>query len=74
LKRIQSSIKLWTKQGGRQGYLDCINPDNLSKLNYPVLIEEKEGGYQATVWGLPEFQVFAATREDALNNLHKLMN
>ncbi|HLO84743.1 MAG TPA: hypothetical protein VK203_06985 [Nostocaceae cyanobacterium] len=24
LKRIQSSIKLWTKKGGRQGYLDYV--------------------------------------------------
>ncbi|KAB8331584.1 type II toxin-antitoxin system HicB family antitoxin [Scytonema tolypothrichoides VB-61278] len=48
--------------------------DNLSKLNYSVLVEEKEGGYQATVWGLPDCQVLAATREEALKNLHELMN
>ena len=48
--------------------------DNLSKLNYSVLVEAKEGGYQATVWGLPDCQVFAQTREDALNNLRELVN
>ncbi|MDZ8052832.1 MAG: type II toxin-antitoxin system HicB family antitoxin [Aulosira sp. ZfuVER01] len=44
-----------------------------SKLNYSVLVEAKESGYQATVWGLPDCQVFAQTREDALNNLHELV-
>jgi predicted RNase H-like HicB family nuclease len=48
--------------------------NELSKLNYSVLVEAKKGGYQATVWGLPEFQVFAATREEALNNLHEIIN
>ncbi len=47
--------------------------DNLSKLNYSILIEAKEGGYHATVWGLPECQVFATTKEEAINNLHELM-
>ncbi|MBX9255504.1 type II toxin-antitoxin system HicB family antitoxin [Desmonostoc muscorum CCALA 125] len=45
-----------------------------SKINYSVLVEAKEGGYQATVWGLPDCQVFSATREEALNNLHELVN
>ncbi len=49
-------------------------PDRLSKLNYSVLVEVKDGGYQATVWGLPDCQVFATTREDALLNLHELVN
>lgn len=44
-----------------------------SKLNYSVLVEATEGGYQATVWGLPDCQVFAQTREDALNNLHEFV-
>lgn len=48
--------------------------DNLSKLNYSVLVEAKDGGYQATVWGLPDCQVFATTREDALLHLHELVN
>jgi predicted secreted protein len=48
--------------------------DNLSNLNYSVLVEEKEGGYQATVWGLSDCQVFATTREEALNKLHELVN
>ncbi len=48
--------------------------NDTSKLNYSVLVEAKEGGYQATVWGLPEYQVFAQTREEALNNLHELVN
>ena len=47
--------------------------NHLSKLNYSVLVEAKEGGYQATVWGLPDCQVFAQTREDALNNLHEIV-
>ncbi|MCC5641257.1 type II toxin-antitoxin system HicB family antitoxin [Nostoc sp. CHAB 5844] len=49
-------------------------PNKLSKLNYSVLVEAKDNGYQATVWGLPNCQVFATTREDALHNLHALMN
>lgn len=44
-----------------------------SKLNYSVLVEATEGGYQATVWGLPECQVLAQTREEALNNLHEVV-
>ncbi|MUG97015.1 type II toxin-antitoxin system HicB family antitoxin [Scytonema sp. UIC 10036] len=48
-------------------------PDRLSKVNYSVLVEAKEGGYQATVWGLPDCQVFAATRENALLHLHELV-
>jgi predicted RNase H-like HicB family nuclease len=47
---------------------------SVSKVNYSVLIEEKEGGYQATVWGLPDCQVFAPTREDAIENLNELVN
>ncbi|MDJ0797823.1 MAG: type II toxin-antitoxin system HicB family antitoxin [Calothrix sp. MO_167.B12] len=47
--------------------------DNLSKLNYSILIEAKEGGYQATVWGLPDCQVFATTKEEAINNLQELV-
>jgi hypothetical protein len=48
--------------------------DSLSKVSYSVLVEAKEGGYQATVWGLPDCQVFSATREEALKNLHELVN
>ncbi|BAY80170.1 hypothetical protein NIES25_66580 (plasmid) [Nostoc linckia NIES-25] len=48
--------------------------DSLSKVSYSVLVEAKEGGYQATVWGLPDCQVFSATREEALQNLHELVN
>ncbi len=50
------------------------NAETISKLNYSVLVEEKTGGYQATVWGLPDCQVFAKTREDAINHLHELVN
>lgn len=46
----------------------------LSQINYSVLVEEKEGGYQATVWGLPDCQVFAATREEAMKNLQEMVN
>ena len=48
--------------------------NELSTVNYSVLVEAKEGGYQATVWGLQDCQVFATTREEALNNLHELVN
>ena len=48
--------------------------DNLPKLNYSVLVEKKEGGYQATVCGMAEYQASAATREEALSNLHQLVN
>ncbi|WP_235526442.1 type II toxin-antitoxin system HicB family antitoxin [Nostoc piscinale] len=54
--------------------LNSNEVNNSSKLNYSVLVEAKNNGYQATVWGLPDCQVFAATREDALNNLHTLVN
>ena len=49
------------------------NTAETHKLNYSILIEAKEGGYQATVWGLPDCQVFATTKEEAINNLHELM-
>ncbi|MDJ0736367.1 MAG: type II toxin-antitoxin system HicB family antitoxin [Nostocaceae cyanobacterium] len=48
--------------------------DNLSKLNYSILVEAKENGYQATVWGLPDCQTFATTKEEAINNLHEVLN
>ncbi len=44
------------------------NAQSISKVNYSILISEKEGGYQA-MWGLPDCQVFAKTR-DAIKNLH----
>jgi len=48
--------------------------DNSSKLTYPVLIEEeKEGGYKATVLGLPDFKTNGATREAALTNLRQVL-
>ncbi|AFY57016.1 hypothetical protein Riv7116_4597 [Rivularia sp. PCC 7116] len=49
------------------------NTTETQKLNYSILIEAKENGYQATVWGLPDCQVFATTKEEAINNLHELM-
>jgi predicted RNase H-like HicB family nuclease len=48
--------------------------DNSSKINYSILIEAKEGGYKATVWGLPDCQVFATTKEEAINNLYEVVN
>ncbi|WP_373529297.1 type II toxin-antitoxin system HicB family antitoxin [Nostoc sp.] len=48
--------------------------NSASIFNYSVLVEAKEGGYQATVWGLPDCQVFSATREEALKILHELVN
>lgn len=48
--------------------------DSSCRLNYSILVEAKEGGYQATVWGLPDCQAFAATREEAVLNLHELVN
>jgi predicted RNase H-like HicB family nuclease len=46
---------------------------NLSKFNYSALVEKREGGYQASVWGLPDYSVFETTREDALQRLHQLV-
>ncbi|MBW4510286.1 MAG: type II toxin-antitoxin system HicB family antitoxin [Scytonematopsis contorta HA4267-MV1] len=48
--------------------------DSLSTFNYSVLVEQKEDGYQATVWGQPDLVVFAPTREEALKNLNELVN
>jgi predicted RNase H-like HicB family nuclease len=48
--------------------------DNLSTFNYSVLVEQKEDGYQATVWGQPDLVVFAPTREEALKNLNELVD
>jgi hypothetical protein len=48
--------------------------ENLSKVDYSVLVEQKEGGYTATVWGLPDCQVFAASRDEALSKLHSFVN
>ncbi|MFN6527900.1 hypothetical protein [Nostoc sp. ChiSLP03a] len=31
--------------------------NDLSKLDYSVLVEQKESGYQATVWDLPDYYV-----------------
>jgi len=51
-----------------------LNPtDNLSKLTYPVLIEEEQGGYKATVLGLPDCQTTGKTREAALTKLRQLL-
>jgi predicted RNase H-like HicB family nuclease len=47
--------------------------NDISNLDYSVLIEKQENGYQATVWGLPDCHVFAPTREAALNNLQDLL-
>ncbi len=43
-------------------------------MNYPILIEETEGGYTAKVWGLPECQSEASTREEAIQNLYEIVN
>lgn len=48
--------------------------EDLNKLDYSVLVEKKEDGYQATVWGLADCRVFAATREEALSKLHQAVN
>jgi hypothetical protein len=48
--------------------------DNLSKLNYSVLIEKQKDGYQATIWGMPDYKAMAPTREQALKNIHELVN
>lgn len=45
-----------------------------TKLTYSVLVEEgKEGGYKATVWGLPECEAAGATREEAMENVRRLV-
>ncbi|GJD15180.1 hypothetical protein RIVM261_001360 [Rivularia sp. IAM M-261] len=47
---------------------------DLSKVNYSILVEEKEGRYTATVWGLPECQSEASTKEEAIQNLYEIVN
>ena len=45
-----------------------------SKLNYDVLIEtEPDGTVKATLLGLPNYQSFGATEEEALNNLIQII-
>lgn len=48
--------------------------DNLGKIYYSVLVKQKEDGYQATVWRLADWQVFATTKEEALSKLHSLVS
>lgn len=47
---------------------------DLSKVNYSIIIEEKEGRYTATVWGLPECKSSASTKEEAIQNLYEIVN
>ena len=48
--------------------------DKVSKLTYPVLIEEeKQGDYKATVPGMSDCQTTGKTREAALANLRQLV-
>jgi ABC-type methionine transport system ATPase subunit len=45
-----------------------------SKLTYDVLIEnEPDGTMKATLLGLPDYQCFGATQEEAINNLIQLV-
>jgi predicted RNase H-like HicB family nuclease len=49
-------------------------PNNLPRLTYSVLIEEdKDKGYKATVWGLPDCKAFGTTREEAIVNARHLL-
>jgi predicted RNase H-like HicB family nuclease len=45
----------------------------LSKLTYAVMVEEKEGNYQATVWGLPEIKATGKTKEAVLKSINQLL-
>ncbi|MFB2981947.1 type II toxin-antitoxin system HicB family antitoxin [Microseira sp. BLCC-F43] len=45
----------------------------LSKLTYTVIVEETEGNYQATVWGLPEIQATGETKETVLKSINQLL-
>ena len=45
----------------------------LSKLTYAVILEEKEGNYQATVWGLPEIQATGEIKEAVLKSINQLL-
>jgi len=49
------------------------SPKNLNKFSYPVLIQELEDGYKATVLGLPNCESIAETREAALTNLQQVL-
>lgn len=48
--------------------------NNFAKFNYSALVEKREGGYQASLWGLPDYSVFETTREDALKKLRQLVD
>ncbi|HAX80443.1 MAG TPA: HicB family protein [Cyanobacteria bacterium UBA11372] len=37
------------------------------------MVEEKEGKYQATVWGLPEIQATGETKEAVLKSIKQLL-
>jgi predicted RNase H-like HicB family nuclease len=41
----------------------------VSKLTYTVMVEQKEGNYQATLWGLPEIQATGKTKEAVLKSI-----
>ena len=45
----------------------------LSKLTYAVILEEKEGNYQATVWGLPEIKATGDTKEAVLKSINQIL-
>ncbi|MEB3179078.1 MAG: type II toxin-antitoxin system HicB family antitoxin [Nostocaceae cyanobacterium] len=45
----------------------------MNKFTYPVLIQELEDGYKATVLGLPNCESIAETREAALTNLQQVL-
>lgn len=46
---------------------------SVSKLTYTVMVEQKEGNYQATVWGLPEIQATGETKETVLKSINQLL-
>lgn len=55
-------------------YSLTFEQQSLTKLTLNVLVEnEKEGSISATVLGLPDCKVMAATRQEALDNLRQLL-
>lgn len=49
------------------------NPKTSPKLNYDVLIEQNDSNFIATALGLPDCQATGVTKEEALNNLTKIL-
>ncbi len=51
-----------------------VSEENLPQVTYSVILkQEKEGVYQATVWGLADCQATGATKEAALKSINEIL-